>query len=235
MKSLIALALCASAVSVAAPALAQSYGPPPGSHAVVEPGHGLREQLDTLEGRVQDGIRAGQIDRGEADRANRELGSIRAEMSRLREANGRDLSDMDRGRLQERLDALSRSIHWMRQNGPAPAPMPPPRVVTMPPPAYGQPGSGQAVAGDWSLERREAWLQERISKARADGSLSRRDAYRAQRGLNDIKAAQARMMRHGRGHLRASDRAILEQRLERLRDTIRWSRQTNENAPPWRL
>ncbi len=231
MKSLIALALCASAVSVAAPTLAQPYGPPPGSRAVVQPGHGLREQLDTLEGRVQDGIRAGQIDRGEADRANRELASIRAEMARLREANGRDLSDLDRGRLQERLDALSRSIHWMRQNGPAPAPMPapPPRVVTMPPPA-----GGPIVAGDWSLERREAWLQERITNARADGSLSRRDAYRAQMGLNDIRATQARMMRHGRGQLRPGDRAVLEQRLDRLRDAIRWSRQSNDNLAPWR-
>jgi len=234
MKSLIALALCASAVSVAAPALAQSYGPPPGSHAVVEPGHGLREQLDTLEGRVQEGIRAGQIDRGEADRANRELGSIRAEMARLREANGRDLSDLDRGRLQERLDALSRSIHWMRQSGPVVGPAPPARVVTMPPPAYGQPGPGQIVAGDWSLERREAWLQERITNGRADGSLSRRDAYRAQMGLNDIKATQARMMRHAHGRLRDNDRAILEQRLDRLRQTIRWARQSNDNAAPWR-
>lgn len=231
MKTLIALALCASAVSVAAPTLAQPYGPPPGSRGVVEPGHGLREQLDTLEGRVQEGIRAGQIDRGEADRANRELASIRGEMARLREANGRDLSDMDRGRLQERLDALSRSIHWMRQNGPGPAPMPPPpgRVVTMPPP---QPG--QIVAGDWSLERREAWLQERITNARADGSLSRRDAYRAQMGLNDIRATRARMMRHGRGQLRPGDRAVLEQRLDRLRDAIRWSRQSNDNVAPWR-
>jgi hypothetical protein len=234
MKSLIALALCASAVSVAAPALAQPYGPPPGSRGVVEPGHGLREQLDTLEGRVQEGIRAGQIDRGEADRANRELGSIRGEMARLREANGRDLSDLDRGRLQERLDALSRSIHWMRQNAPAPtAPLPPPRVVTMPPPAYGQPAPGQIVAGDWSLERREAWLQERITKARADGSLSRRDAYRAQMALNDIKAQQARMIRRS-GRLHDNARAVLEQRLDRLRDTIRWSRQSNDNAPPWR-
>jgi hypothetical protein len=232
MKSLIALALCASAVSAAVPALAQPYGPPPSSRAVVEPGHGLREQLETLEGRVQDGVRAGQIDRGEADRANHELGSIRAEMARLRDANGRDLSDIDRGRLQERLDALSRSIHWMRQNGPAPAPMPPQRVVTMPPPGAGMPGP--IVAGDWSPERREAWLQQRITSARADGSLSRREARRAQMGLNDIKATRARMMRHGRGQLRPGDGAVLEQRLDRLRAAIRWSRQTNDNAAPWR-
>jgi hypothetical protein len=226
MKSLIALAFCASALSAAEPGLAQPYGPPPGSRGVVQPGHGLREQLDALEGRVQEGIRAGQIDRGEADRANRELGSIRGEMVRLRDANGHDLSDMDRGRLQERLDSLSRSIHWMRQNGPAPAP--PARVVTMPPP-----GSGQIVAGDWTLERREAWLQERITRGRADGSLSRREAYRAQAALNDIKAQQARMIRRA-GRLHDNARAVLEQRLDRLRDTIRWSRQTNDDTPPWR-
>jgi len=156
---------------------------------------------------------SGQMDRGESDRASRELGSIRGEMERLRTQGGGRLSEMDRGRLQERIDSLSRSIHWMRGHGP----------IT------GGPG-----VGDWSLERRESWLQERIDRGRADGSLSRREAYRAQAGLNDIKADQARMMRRSYGRLRESDRAVLQDRLDRLSSAIRWARQNGDNAPPWR-
>lgn len=226
MKFLIATALCATALTSAVPVMAQPYGqrPAPGG---VQPGHGFREQLDTLEARVQDGIRAGQIDRGEFDRATRELASIRAEMERMRAATGGQLSDMDRGRLQERLDALARSIHWMRENGgPGVRPNLPPPVMSS------QPARPPGV--EWSLERREDWLQQRISQGRADGSLNRREAYRAQMSLNDIKHTQMRMMRHAGGRLRASDRAQLEQRLDRLRDAIRWSRQNDENMAPWR-
>jgi len=224
MKTLIAVALCATALSSAAPVLAQPYPqrPAPGG---VQPGHGFREQLDALDARVRDGIRTGEIDRGEADRATRELGSIRAEMERLRAANGGPLSDMDRGRLQERLDNLSRSIHWMREHGPVAGPGGPPPPVASPP-IYG--------GGDWSLERREEWLQQRINQGRADGSLTRREARRAQAALDAVRYDQARMMRRGHGHLRDADRAFLEQRLDRVRDTIRWARHNDADVPPWR-
>jgi len=209
MKSLIALALGATALSFASPAASQPPRVIPGASAV-QPGHDLREQLDTLDRRVADGVRTGDINRGEFDRASRELGSIRTEMERLRGQGGGRLSEMDRGRLQERIDALSRSIHWMRGHGPVA-------------------GGG----GDWSLERRESWLQERIDRGRSDGSLSRREASRAQMGLNDIKADQAHMIRRS-GRLRDSERAQLQDRLERLSSAIRWLRQNDENAPPWR-
>ena len=111
MKSLFVAALAAAALTSAAPAMAQQFAPAGGP---VQPGHGFREQLGALESRVQDGIRAGQIDPAEASRANNELASIRGEMETLRARSGGELSDMDRGRLQQRLDGLSRSIHWMR-------------------------------------------------------------------------------------------------------------------------
>jgi len=215
MRSLIAAALCATALTCAAPALAQPYSrPAPGG---VQPGHGFREQLDALDARIQQGIRAGQLDRAEADRANRELASIRGEMERMRAASGGPLSDMDRGLLQERLDRLSQSIHWMRQNGP---------------PAGPAVGPGPGPGGDWSLERREDWLQERITQGRNDGSLDRHEAYRVQRSLDYIRASQRRLMRYG--PLRDRDRAMLEQRLDRLRDTIRWARHNDNDTPPWR-
>jgi len=220
MKSLLVVALAATALTSAAPALAQPHGPPPGGP--VQPGHGFREQLEGLEGRVQQGIRMGQIDPGEAGRANRELASIRAEMESLRARSGGELSDMDRGRLQQRLDALGRSIHWMRENGPGPAPGPGPGpVVGAPPPMAG---------GEWTLERREAWMQERLDRARTDGSLTHHDVKRAQATLNGILARQHRMMRDGR--LDSRERMELQGRLDQLRDTLRWAQR--EDAPPWR-
>jgi hypothetical protein len=219
MKLFLAGALCATALCGAAPSLAQPYGPPPGAR--VQPGHALREQLDGLQKRVQDGILAGQIDRGEADRALNEVASIRREEEGLRGRGGGTLSEMDRGRLQERLDSLGRSIHWMREHGPAATAYPPRPPVAGPPPA----------AGDWSVDRREGWLQDRINRGRADGSLNRREGYRAQAMLNEIKATEARMMRHSRGRLRDSDRDVLLQRLSRLSDMVRGARR--DDQPPW--
>jgi hypothetical protein len=220
MKLFVAGALCATALCGAAPALAQP-GPPA---AQVQPGHALRQQLDALEQRIQNGIRSGEIDRGEADRAMRQVASIRQEQDRLRAAGGGQLSEIDRGRLQERLDNLSRSIRWMREHGPTAGAGygPPPPIVG--PPGYPPGGPG---AGDWPLERREAWLQERINNGRANGTLSRRDAYRAQRMLSDIKFTQARMMRHSGGRLRDDQRDMLNQRLSRLSEMLRGER------PPW--
>ncbi len=232
IKTLTALALCATALSGAAPALAQGYAPPRDGGGMVQPGHGFREQLDQLESRVRNGIQSGEIDRSEADRANRELGSIREEMMRLRSQGG-ELSDMDRGRLQERLDGLSRSIHWMREHGPSTGQ---PNMTTPPPRddnhdyRDNRPPMG-GEAGGWTLERRESWMQERIDRARTDGSLSRREAYRLQTSLNQIKTLQARMVRRGHGRLLDSDRANLEMRLDHLRDGMRWLRQNSETAP----
>ncbi|MGZ6013680.1 MAG: hypothetical protein ACXWK0_17690 [Caulobacteraceae bacterium] len=221
MKSLFVVALAATALSSAAPAMAQQFESRGGA---VQPGHGFREQLETLETRVQEGIRMGQIDPGEASRANRELASIRGEMENLRARSGGELSDMDRARLQQRLDGLSRSIHWMRENGPGPGagPGPGPGVGPgMPPPVQG---------GEWTLERREAWMQERLDRARSDGSLTRHDIKRAQNTLNGIRARQSRMMRDGR--LDGEERRELEGRLDQLRDTLHWA--TREDAAPWR-
>lgn len=228
MRTLLAVALCATALSSAAPVMAQAYDrPPPTDRATgsVQPGHDFREQVDALNARVQEGIRTGRIDRGEADRANREIVSIRSEMERMRADGGGRLSDMDRGRLQERLDGLSRSIHWMAEHGSVAGPNMPPSVAS--PPMHGG-------GNDWSLERREDWLQQRINQGRADGTLNHRAAYRAQAGLNEVRATQARMLRMGHGRLRDRDRAFLEMRLDRVRDTIRWARQSDDNMPPWR-
>ena len=111
--------------------------------------------------------------------------------------------------------------------GPLPGPMPgmtppPPPVVGPPPPM---------APGAWSLDRREDWIQQRINQGRMDGSLDRREAARAQRTLNEIRATQAQLTRRGHGRLSDTDRIYIEQRLDRLRDGLHWMRDNGERAP----
>jgi hypothetical protein len=113
----------------------------------------------------------------------------------------------------------------MRGHGPVVGPAP-----TLTPPAVAPPPPSAPGAGDWPLERRESWIQERIDRGRTDGTLSRHEAFRAQAALNDIRTAQARMVRHSGGRLRDADRFYLEGRLSRLRDSIRSAR---DEVPPW--
>ncbi len=222
MRTTLAALLCVTTLGVAAPALAQPHGPPPGPAMA---GHDLRGQLEELERRIQDGDRQHQLDRGEFDRATRELQNIRDAERDMRLRNRGELNDYDRGVLQQRIDQLSRSIHWMRENGPgprpgvSPPPAPPPAVVPLPAP------------GQWSLDQREDWIQQSINRGRADGSLDGREFRRAQSTLNDIRSTQAYMLRRGHGRLRDYDRMQLEQRLERLRASLHWMRGNGEMAP----
>jgi hypothetical protein len=87
-------------------------------------------------------------------------------------------------------------------------------------------------SGEWTLERRESWMQERLDHARTDGSLTRHDISRAENSLHKIERLQAEMIRDAHGTLGDEDRRELEGRLDTLRDTLRWS--LREDAPPWR-
>jgi hypothetical protein len=98
-----------------------------------------------------------------------------------------------------------------------------------PPPAASAPAF---AVGPWSLERREGWMRDRIIRARADGSLTPHDADRAQHGLDDVMAMQARFVRDAGGRLRDGDRRTLEDRLDQLSDSVKWAHR--EDAPPWR-
>ena len=234
MKPLFA-ALFATGVLVAgAPALAQPQGFPPGPPpGPAFPGQDIRQQVDDLQRRIDDGVRQGQIDPGEHDRAQSELNGIRDEDRRMHMRSGGPLNDMDRGVLQQRIDHLSRSIHWMRDHGPQMAPpapgerMPPPPLPGgyQPPPPPPGPGPG-----GWSIDQREDWLQHRIDQGRADGSLSPREARRVQVSLNGIRTRQTRFMHRDFGHLTDAHRAYLESLLDQLSASIRGMR---ENAP-WR-
>ena len=95
--------------------------------------------------------------------------------------------------------------------------------------------SGVAIAqpaGNWDLNRRENWLQERIDRGVADGSLTRGEAHRVERQLRRIRRDEARLTHAEGGVLRDRSRVMLERRLDDLSDHIRWARH-NDVARPW--
>ena len=92
-------------------------------------------------------------------------------------------------------------------------------------------GSDDGAHG-WNLDRRIDWMQRRIDRGRGDGSLDRREAYRAQRTLEDIRRDKRRMEWRGSGSLRGDQRDELQARLDRLNGQIRWLRH-NDEARPW--
>lgn len=97
-------------------------------------------------------------------------------------------------------------------------------------------GAGAALAqpgpGAWDLNRREGWLQERIDRGVADGSLTRREAHRVQGQLNRIRFEERRMRRMHGGELIPPDRDRLQMQLDGLSDHIRWARH-NDFRRPW--
>jgi hypothetical protein len=99
-------------------------------------------------------------------------------------------------------------------------PPPPPRPIGPPPAPSG-----------WDIARRIDWLQDRIARGRADGSLDWREARRVQRELDHIRGEEARMRARHDGRLWDRDRLRLEARLDELSDHIRWLRHNDERRP----
>jgi hypothetical protein len=92
--------------------------------------------------------------------------------------------------------------------------------------------AARAQDGQWSLERRESWMQEKLDRAAANGDLTDHDAKRAQKMLGGIMDRQAHLVSADGGELRPSDRRELEERLDSLNDTLHWAHK--EDAAPWR-
>ena len=122
MKLIIAAALAASALTaVAAPALAQPYGPPPprreyGS-APAARAMDIDQRIDWMQRRIDHGRADGALDSREAKRCQDELNSIRSEEKRDRIHHWGKLRDGDRQHIEARLDQLAATIHWMRDDG----------------------------------------------------------------------------------------------------------------------
>ena len=118
MKRILIAALAASALAVAmAPAHAQpGYGRDRGGERGERGGYDIGQRIEWLQGRIDRGRRDGSLDRREARRAQERLNDIRYDERRMRERHGGHLGPEERDRLNQRLEQLSDSLHWMRHN-----------------------------------------------------------------------------------------------------------------------
>ena len=78
---------------------------------------GVWERIGFLQQRIDRGIARHHLNRIEGRRAENELQRIREMTGQLRTRDGGALNDTDRTYLQDRLDQLSSTIHWMAHNG----------------------------------------------------------------------------------------------------------------------
>ena len=101
-----------TAVGVAPPVVAQPYGAADGRWDV-------SRRIDWTQDRINRGRDDGSLDRGEYQRVQTQLRSIRLEKQRLRWDNGGGLDAQAREMLLARLDRLNAEIHWLRHNSEA--------------------------------------------------------------------------------------------------------------------
>jgi hypothetical protein len=96
-------------------------------------------------------------------------------------------------------------------------------------PATAQPYSGWNSTQFWSGAPSDAWsrmdyLQQRIDRGRQDGSLTPREAMRAQNELRTLRRQAWQMRRRDGGRMNAADDAWLQTRLDTLSRDLRWAR-----------
>jgi hypothetical protein len=70
----------------------------------------IRERIDVLQERIDQGIRSGALTRREAARVQSELDDVRKERAKMKEDDGR-ISDRERARLHRRLDEVGKLIY----------------------------------------------------------------------------------------------------------------------------
>jgi opacity protein-like surface antigen len=101
MKKFLAMAVAASALSVAAPAAAQSW-------------QSINERQDRLDARIDAGVRSGDLTRREAERLRDEFRDLARLEARYRASYG--LSSAERRDLDMRFDRLSAQIRFERRD-----------------------------------------------------------------------------------------------------------------------
>ena len=93
-------------------------------------------------------------------------------------------------------------------------------------------GHGYGVQpGGWEINHRMRWLQDRINRGRANGSLDHVEFRRVQTELNRIRHDDDAARAANRGRMPPAVRADLEARLDRLSDQIHWLRNNAERRP----
>lgn len=107
MKKLIASVLAVSAIAVAAPAMAQGYG--------YGGWQNINQRQANLDRRIDQGVRRGDLTRGEAIRLRSEFRQIAYLENRYRRT-GNGLSQWERQDLDRRFDRLSRQVRYERND-----------------------------------------------------------------------------------------------------------------------
>ena len=115
-KVTLAALLAASTFAVAAPLAAQPAAWDKEAFWAGAP-VGIWERIGFLQQRIDRGAARHHLNRTEATRAQNELQRIREMTNEMRTRDGGTLNDTDRTYLQDRLDQLSSTIHWMAHNG----------------------------------------------------------------------------------------------------------------------
>jgi hypothetical protein len=72
------------------------------------------------------------------------------------------------------------------------------------------------------LKEREHWLDDRLDKARADGSIERSEFERVHRELSSVRREEDRMRDHHDGQLTDEETTRLEARLDDVASQIHW-------------
>jgi hypothetical protein len=94
---------------------------------------------------------------------------------------------------------------------------------------YGHPREAWSPNAFWrgapdNPVERVQFLQDRINRGMADGSLSRGEGLRANRELNGVRQWLRRMHWENGGRLRPEQRARIQARLDSISRQIRWMR-----------
>ncbi len=103
-----------------------------------------------------------------------------------------------------------------------------------PPPGADRPESMEHMDrpdGDWSLGRREAWLEARIDRGSERGRLSGNEEQRGRAELESIRTEEAKLRDRDGGRLSPEDRTYVANRIDGLYRTLRW--QGDNPPPPW--
>jgi hypothetical protein len=113
-------ALALAATLGAAPAFAQSDAPPPppppqgGDLAMVPDIDTIHSREERDGARIQHAVDAGDLAPGEAHRLREELVNIRTQEAELARRDGAELNATDRQFINDRLNQLGHTIHWVR-------------------------------------------------------------------------------------------------------------------------
>jgi hypothetical protein len=173
MKQLLAAAVAMSALAVAVPASAQSW-------------QSINQRQDNLDRRIDQGVRNGQLTRGEAIRLRAEFNDL----ARLEARYRRDghLSTGERVDLDRRFDLLSQRVRYERRD--------------------------DDDRGGWqNVNAAQRQLDRRIEAGMRSGHISRREARELRDEFGDIVRLEARYRDNG---LNRWERTDLSRRLDRL-------------------